>query len=194
MKSLRALVTFTAVVALPFLVPISSAQAVKPSPTENHGQCVSSSPMPDGPGGRSTVAKDKTACPAPLPCTTFGDATFDSAADTATVRGTGPGSLGSSVSCTTSIPVVAGDTISADYVFGPGTDPCGGGVPRMYVVIDGVYYNTFDDNPNECEATSTSLVLPVGGVVTEVGFVYDRGDFGSVTYSNAMVGNTPIDF
>jgi hypothetical protein len=193
MKLLRALLTLIAAVGLFLLIPVGAAQADKPAPYENHGQCVSSSPKSTGAGGRSTIAKDKNACPAPLPCTTFGKASFDSAANTVTATGTGPGSLGSSVSCTTSIAVTAGQSVSADYVFAPGTDPCGGGVPRLYVVIDGVYYNTFDDNPNTCEATSTSVVLPVSGTVTEVGFVYDRGDFGTVTYSKAQVGGTAID-
>ena len=193
MRLFRVLVTLVASIALWFLAPVSTAQADKPSPTENHGQCVSSSPQPSGPGGRSGVAKNKNSCPAPVPCVTTGNATFDSATNTVRATGTGPDTAGSSVQCATSIPVSAGDTISADYVFAPGTAPCGGGVPRLYVVIDGDVYNTFDDNPNTCEATSTSLVLPVGGTVTEVGFVYDRGDFGSVTYSNPQIGGTALD-
>ena len=193
MKFFRVLVTLVASIALWFLAPVSTAQADKPSPTENHGQCVSSSPQPSGPGGRSGVAKDKNSCPAPVPCRITGTASFDSATNTVTATGTGPDSAGSSVQCTTSIPVTEGDTISADYVFAPGTATCGGGVPRLYVLIDGTYYNTFDDNPNTCEAGTTELVLPVSGTVTEVGFVYDRGDAGTVTYSNATIGGTVLD-
>ena len=177
------------------------AQA-KPSPETNHGQCVSSSPAPDGKGGRSATAKDKDACtpPAPLNCIendTSADGVDNvhrnSAANSVQISGSGPGSLGASLQCETNIVVQAGDIISVDYVFGMGTPPCGGGVPRMYVVIGGVAYNTFDDNPNSCEATSSSLVLPVGGTVTEVGLVYDRGDTGTVVYSNATVDGVVLD-
>ena len=195
MKALRPLMTGVASVGLLMLAPVSAAQADQPAPSDNHGQCVSSSAKPTGAGGRSDVARNKGGCPAPasLTCVASGNATRDSVADTATVTGTGPGTAGSSLTCTTSITVTAGQTISATYDFTDGTAPCGGGVPRLYVVINGQYYNTFDDNPNTCEATTTSLVLPVGGTVTEVGLVYDRGDFGSVTYSDITIGGTRLN-
>jgi hypothetical protein len=166
------------------------------APPANHGQCVSSTPKPDGSPGRSVVAKNKSACtvPAPLPlkCVEYGTVELDSATNEVTVTGS-PATLGSSLTCVTNIDVVAGNTISFNYTLGEGTDPCGGGVPRMYAVIDGIGYNTFDDDPNECDDDTGSLVLPVGGTVTEVGFVYDRGDLGSVTYSNAKVGTVTLD-
>jgi hypothetical protein len=33
----------------------------------------------------------------------------------------------------------------------------------------------------------------VSGTVTEIGFVYDRGDAGSVTYSKATVGGVTLN-
>lgn len=197
MRSIR--LALIAVVPLAVLAFGAGPAQAKPTAADNHGQCVSSSPAPDGKGGRSAVAKDKNACK-PLPCVENDDPSdgrdnvqLSSPTDSVTISGSGPGSAGSALQCRTSIAVQAGDTISVDYVFGPGTPPCGGGVPRLFVVIDGNYYNTFDDNPNSCEATSSSLVLPVSGTVTEVGFVYDRGDFGSVTYSNATIGDVVLD-
>ena len=196
MRTSRRLALTTVVPLAVLGLGFTSPALAKPSPETNHGQCVSSSPAPQGKGGRSAAARDKDACrpPAPLTCTENDDPSDgvdnvqkNSTANTVTISGSGPGSAGSALQCTTNIAVQAGDTISVDYVFGPGTAPCGGGVPRMFVIIDGTVYNTFDDNPNTCEATSTSLVLPVGGTVTEFGLVYDRGDTGSVTYSNPRI-------
>jgi hypothetical protein len=182
------------------LTVLAAAPSSAAPAASNHGQCVSQSPKPDGKGGRSAVAKDKDACQelaTRLVCTEneagADTVQLDSAADTVTIAGSGPGSAGSSLSCATNIVVAAGDTISASYTFAPGTDPCGGGVPRLYAVIDGQYVNTFDDNPNTCESTVTSLTLTSGGTVTEVGFVYDRGDTGSVTYSGAQVGGQVLN-
>jgi hypothetical protein len=167
------------------------------APPANHGQCVSSTPKPEGSPGRSVAAKNKNSCTTPvatpLKCTAVGEVTRNRAADTVMVTGTGLGSDGSALQCATDIAVAAGDTITFDYSLGEDTDPCGGGVPRLYALIDGTYYNTFDDDPNTCDDATGSLVLPVGGTVTEVGFVYDRGDFGSVTYSNAKVGTVTLD-
>ncbi len=192
--------TFIALMALAMgfaILAIAPAQAAPEK--QNHGQCVSQSAKAEK-GGRSAVAKDKAACQEQatrLTCNeneTGGDTVqLNSASDTVTITGSGPGSAGSSLECVTNIPVEAGETISASYSLAPGTDLCGGGVPRMFVVIDGEYYNTFDDHPNDCEPTTTSLVLPVSGTVTQVGLVYDRGDFGSVTYSNARVGGVILN-
>lgn len=196
-------------VALILVVPLAvlglsaaGPALAKPAPADNHGQCVSNSAQPDGAGGRSATAQDKNACqvPAPLVCTENDDPSDpvdnvhrNSEENEVTIIGSGPGSAGSSLECETSIEVAAGDTISVDYVFGNSTADCGGGVPRMFVVIDGQYYNTFDDNPNTCEEGVSTLVLPVGGTVTQVGLVYDRGDGGVVTYSNATVGGVVLD-
>jgi hypothetical protein len=196
---MRRRLVFTAVIPLAVVGfgGVGSASAAPPAPTTNHGQCVSSTPTPSGSPGRSVVAKNKKGCTTPvrrpLVCEVIGTVERDRGANEVTVTGTGPGSDGSALQCTTDIDVSAGDTISFDYTFGENTDPCGGGVPRLYAVIDGKYFNTFDDNPNECEATTGSFTLPVTGTVTEVGFVYDRGDFGSVTYSNAKVGSVVLD-
>ena len=38
-----------------------------------------------------------------------------------------------------------------------------------------------------------TFTFPVTGTVSEVGFVYDRGDTGSVTYSNAVVDGVTLD-
>jgi hypothetical protein len=150
-----------------------------------------------GNGHHKPDCDEVTSTPQPLECveneTGADTVQRDSAANTVTVIGSGPGSPGSALQCAVSIEVAADQTISFSYTVGEGTAPCGGGVPRMYVLIDGTYYNTFDDDPNECSATVGSLELPVGGTVTEVGFVYDRGDTGSVTYSNAMVGGVVLD-
>jgi hypothetical protein len=173
----------------------TAASAAPESAPANHGQCVSSSDKPTGDGGRSEIAKDKSGCPAPLTCTATGTVSLDSATNTVKVTGTGPNSAGSSLECTTSIAVTAGQQVTFNYLLGDGAAPCGGGVPRMFVQIDGTYYNTIDSNP-ECAGQAPGTVtytIPVTGTVTSVGFVYDRGDFGSATYTNATVGGVVLD-
>lgn len=180
-----------------------AAQAAPPPTTTNHGQCVSSSARPDGAGGRSAVARDKGPCDGPgaqLVCAQNGPAgtvVLDSRLNTVTITGSGPGSLGSSLECTTSIPVTAGQTLSFTYTLGAGTAPCGGGVPRMFAVLapDGggapITVNTFDNGT--CDPSTGSVTFAQSGTVTTVGFVYDRGDLGSVTYSNATLGGVPLN-
>ena len=65
----------------------------------------------------------------------------------------------------------------------------------MYFLIGGIYYNTIDGDPECSEAVGNTVTFtfPVTGTVTEVGFVYDRGDTGSVTYSNAVVDGVTLD-
>lgn len=192
---------FTATVALSGIGTAQAAPAGNSAPA-NHGQCVSTSPQPSAPGGRSAVAKDKSTCGNSNPTLTCienedgGDTVIrNSADDTVTITGSGAGSAGSSLECATDIPVTAGQTVTFSYTLAPGTAPCGGGVPRVFVLIDGTYYNTIDGDP-ECANSAPGTVtytIPVTGTVTQVGFVYDRGDTGSVTYSNATVGSVTLN-
>ncbi len=46
---------------------------------------------------------------------------------------------------------------------------------------------------SQADGITVTYTIPVSGTVTRVGFVYDRGDFGSVTYGNAAVGNVVLD-
>ncbi len=172
----------------------------------NHGQCVKESPQPTGKGGRSAAAKSKVPCtpPPPLTCTenedTPGTVTRDSANNTVTISGSGgtteEPSSGSSFECATNIVVTAGQTISFSYTLGAETNPCGGGVPRLFVVFaDGSSENTIDSDP-ECANSAPGTVtyeLTNSGTVTTVGFVYDRQDFGSVTHRDATVGGVTLD-
>jgi hypothetical protein len=184
------------VVLIAALAGVGTAQAKPTAGQANHGQCVSSSPQPDGKGGRSAVAHQKGSCTPQLACTENGIVVRDSATNTVTITGTGAGTPGSSLECTTSIQVTGGEsTISFTYDFADGTDPCGGGVPRLFVRIGETYYNTFDDDSDcsEADGNRITYTIPVTGTVTQVGFVYDRGDNGSITYSDATVGGITIN-
>jgi len=195
------LVLAALVPAVVVLGGLTTAQAAPTSgaPSNAHGQCVSESPKGGGQGGRSAVARTKDTCTPPLVCTenedTPGTVTRNSRENTVTITGSGPGSPGSALQCATGIRVTAGDTVSFSYELAEGTDPCGGGVPRLFVVLDGQYYNTFDGDPDCSEANGNTITyaVPVGGTVTEVGFVYDRGDVGSVTYSNATIDGVTLN-
>lgn len=164
----------------------------------NHGQCVSDSAKPAGKGGRSEVARAKGTCTVPLVCTENEDGedtvVRDETNNTVTVTGSGPGSAGSSLACATDIEVVPGTVVSFTYTL-DGTEgaPCTGGVPRVYVLIGTTYHNTHDANP-DCRPDGTvSFSIPEGGTITEVGFVYDRGDTGSVTYRNTTIGGIALN-
>ena len=158
----------------------------------NHGQCVSESPQ----GSRSVTARSKGSCTVPLRCEENEDTpntvTRDSANNTVTVAGSGPGSAGSNLACATDIAVTAGDTVTFDYDVTGAPDVCGGGVPRIYVLIAGTYYNTQDGNLG-CLPGTVTYAIPVSGTITEVGFVYDRGDTASVTYSNTKIDGVALN-
>jgi hypothetical protein len=194
------------VVALGGIGTASAAPTAGDTPV-NHGQCVKESPQPTGKGGRSAAAKSKVPCTPPTPLTcienedTPGTVTRDSANNTVTISGSGgtpeEPSAGSSFECATDIAVTAGQTISFSYTLGAGTSPCGGGVPRVFVLFaDGTTSeNTVDIDP-QCENSPPGTVtytLANSGTITTVGFVYDRQDLGSVTYSNATVGGVTLD-
>jgi hypothetical protein len=180
------------VVALGGMSTAQAAPTVGDTPV-NHGSCVSEAPQHGAQGGRSGAARSTSSCTVPLRCVenedTPGTVTRHSATNTVTVAGSGADSAGSDLTCATSIAVTTGDTVTFDYT---GVDACGGGVPRVYVVIAGKYYNTHDDNP-DCLPGTVSYSIPVSGTITEVGFVYDRQDTGSVTYSNTAIDGVPLN-
>jgi hypothetical protein len=183
-------------------VSVAQAAPFSGAPANAHGQCVSESSNAAGQGGRSAVAKQKGSCTPPLVCTENespggGDTVIrNSRENTVTVSGSGNPSPGSSLECATGIPVTGGEsTVRFTYALGEGTDDCGGGVPRMFVVIDGQVYDTITGDPECSEAVGTTVTytIPVTGTVTTVGFVYDRQDFGSVTYSDATIGGVSLN-
>jgi hypothetical protein len=192
--------------ALAALVPVvlalggmSTAQAAPTSgaPANTHGQCVSESAKA-GDQGRSAVAKKKGTCTPPLVCTRNGDVELDSARNTVAVTDVDAPTPeefgGSSLQCEADLTVVAGDRITFDYTIENGS--CGGGIPRIYVVIDGDYYNTFDGNPGQCGVNGTvTYTISVSGTITEVAFVSDRQDgaYSTVTYSNAKIAGLTLN-
>lgn len=105
-----------------------------------------------------------------------------------------PSTRGNNFGCYTNLTVQAGDTITFNH-----TAQCGGGVPRVLVVFkDGHLENTFDTG--DCtSATSGSLgtatyTLQEGGKIRVFAFINDRGDSGTVTYSNLVIAGNSIDF
>ncbi len=202
-RRLAVIAVFSVVLAGNGLGSAQAAPSRGDTAPANHGQCVSNSPKAEGSGGRSAVAKERNDCgntARPLRCTeneaTPGTVTRDSRADTVTIAGSGPGSAGSSLECETDIPVSGGEsTVSFTYDFADPDQKCGAGVPRVFVVIDGMTYNTIDGDPecSQADGTTVTYTIPVSGTVTQVGFVYDRGDLGSVTYSDTRVGGVALN-
>ena len=189
---------------VPVVVALGGAGTAQAVPTSgempaNHGQCVSSHSQTDGKGGRSAVAKDKNGCTPQLVCTENEDGgdtvRLDSRNNTVTVAGSGSPSAGSNLACDTAIDVQVGDLVTFTYALGEGTAPCGGGVPRMYVLINGTYYNTIDGDPQCSEADGNTVTYEIeeAGTIEEIAFIYDRQDFGSVTYSGATIDGVALN-
>lgn len=183
------------------------AEARPSEDSKGRGRCVSSSPKPSGKGGRSDVARNDCAPttpppPAPLVCTENGNVEVNPETDTVVISAAPP--AGSSLECDTNVAVTAGDTLTFTYDLTGAT--CGGGVPRLFLLIDGTYYNTFDNAegplPGACgtggaigEATqgTVTYTIPVTGTVDQIGLVYDFAS-GSVEYSNVTLDGQALNF
>lgn len=81
----------------------------------------------------------------------------------------------------------------------------GGGAPRLFVEVDGVFYNTADSpfpfiNEDEGDTWGDgydgggAVLLPEGGTIGRVGIVYDNGVEGSVVVSAPTIGTTTVFF
>ena len=192
---MRSRLTLAALVLVALAAGGAGTAQAKPSASDkpgNHGQCVSSSPQPDSKGGRSVVAKNRSTCTPQLACEVIGDVRLDSARNTVAVTDADP--AGSALQCAADIAVTAGDLITFDYTIENGS--CGGGIPRIYVVIGGTFYNTFDDQPGQCGVGgSVTYAIPATGTVTEVGFVSDSrtGLDSTVTYRNAKIDGVTLN-
>jgi len=175
---------------------------------KNRGQCVRDSEKPDGKGGRSEAAKAcREAMPSPEPepetidCTDAekggdGNVVVNSETDEVTISGGGEGTPGSSLECNPDdFEVVAGDKIVFTYERGENTPACGGGVPRIFVILEGTEYNTINGDPECTQADGSTITyeLPASGTVSWIGIVYDRGDFGSITYSDISIADMAVD-
>jgi len=102
------------------------------------------------------------------------------------------------------MPVQAGDEVSFTYALADGA-VYGGGVPRVFLEIDGKYFNTFDGGPfggidpnepgadNDDGTFTKTVTIPVNGRVGQAGVVVDSGE-GTVTVSDLIVSDNPIKF
>jgi hypothetical protein len=83
--------------------------------------------------------------------------------------------------------------------------PCLAGAPRMYIKVDGAYYNTFDGNSTgDCgelvgNGTATSGTVSYTypgptGTITEAGLVNDNGTPSVLTISNVTIGGVEVIF
>jgi hypothetical protein len=114
--------------------------------------------------------------------------------DTVTVVGD-TSTAGNNFYCYTDISVVAGDTVTFDFV---GT--CGGGAPRVYLQFDdnnSAGENTFDAgtctmNPDGTTG-SVTYTIQKAGTVTAFAMIHDR-DNGQTTYRNLVIAGTRINF
>ena len=88
-----------------------------------------------------------------------------------------------------------GDIISFEYTLLDGAQ-CVAGAPRMFVIIGGTVTNSFDGNPANCGDGTQEVVftVPAGGTITDVGFVYDNDNPGTVYITDVLVDGLPVFF
>lgn len=103
---------------------------------------------------------------------------------------------GNNFGCLTNIEVMAGDTVTFSH-----DTTCGGGVPRVFLRFTGGVSseNTFDGNVACTSAVpgtlgTVSYTLKGSGTIDAFAFINDRGDGGTVTYSNLVIDGNVIDF
>lgn len=99
--------------------------------------------------------------------------------------------------------VQAGDVISFTVQFGANAF-CVGGAPRVFVEMQGQFYNSFDqatpcanntapDAANNTNGT-ISFTVPVNGRIGQAGIVWDNGNTGTVTITNLTIDGDVIEF
>ena len=147
------------------------------------------------------VAAPATAAPGgapgkPLKCfaSDKADVSVDRRADTVAITDD-PSTGGNNFGCLTDIAVVAGDTVTFSH-----DTTCGGGVPRVFLryVDRSNSTNTFDfgscTSATADRLGTASYTLIADGTIDAFAFINDRGDSGTVTYSDLVIDGNRIDF
>lgn len=88
------------------------------------------------------------------------------------------------------INVDTGDVVSFSYELHDGAI-CGAGAPRVFIEINGTFYNTFDGNPEQC-SNPVTFSVPESGLIAQAGVVFDQSG-GYVEGSSVTVSNLTID-
>jgi hypothetical protein len=140
-----------------------------------------------------SAAQAAPANPKPLKCVASdpADVIVNSTTNTVTIEDD-PSTGGNNFGCYTTIKAEAGDTITFDF-----TGTCGGGVPRVFVrFAGGAGENTFDNGTCTSDGTTGSVTYDLvnSGNIKSFAFINDRGDGGTVTYSNLNIAGTIVDF
>jgi hypothetical protein len=99
--------------------------------------------------------------------------------------------------------VQAGDVVSFDVDFGADAF-CVAGAPRVFVEVQGTFYNSFDQAtpcaggsaPAADNATDGTITfeVPVNGRIGAAGVVFDNSNTGTVTISNLKVDGDALTF
>ncbi|MEU4680744.1 LPXTG cell wall anchor domain-containing protein [Micromonospora sp. NPDC023737] len=95
------------------------------------------------------------------------------------------------------VDVEAGDEVSFSIELSDGA-VCGGGAPRVFVVVDGSNTNSWDANiaaGTQCgEEGVISFTVPAAGTIGQAGVVYDNSTDGTVVVSNLRIAGDLVDF
>lgn len=98
------------------------------------------------------------------------------------------------------MPIESGDLITFDF-----EGPCLAGAPRLYINVDGSYYNTFDNNAagdcgqlsgngTETDGTVEYTYTGPSGTIMDAGLVNDNGTPSVITIDNLLIGGTEVIF
>jgi len=96
------------------------------------------------------------------------------------------------------LPVQATKTVEFTYELADGAT-YGGGSPRVFLEVDGRFYNTFDAEPedagvaNDDGSFTKTWTIPTNGRVGNAGVVQDSG-VGSITVTDLVISGHPISF
>ena len=93
------------------------------------------------------------------------------------------------------VEIAPNDTISFDF-----TGPCAAGAPRLYFVVDGTAYNTWDGQSGGCgelnqgfeDGTVLYTYTGAAGTITDAFLVNDTGTPSVITISNLVIGGQQV--
>ncbi|MFC0504901.1 LPXTG cell wall anchor domain-containing protein [Micromonospora costi] len=96
------------------------------------------------------------------------------------------------------VDVEAGDAVSFSIALADGA-ACSGGAPRVFVVVNGINTNSWDQNiaaSTQCGAEGTiTFKIPAAGTIRQAGVVYDNlAAPGTVVVSDLRIAGELVDF
>ena len=90
-------------------------------------------------------------------------------------------------------PIQTDQAVTIEFELGE-TAVCTAGAPRIFIELDGVYVNSWDQGDNACADGVLTVTAPNNGRIGAAGIVYDNGTAGEVHLSNLKVNGELVYF